>query len=179
MNTPTATISVCATPESACLRITGRATFQCSPDFRKAITDLAQAGRRAFSLDLEKCLSMDSTFLGVMIGLRNGRLIPNTPVTFGFIKPPQRILDVLSSLGVASLFHTEPGDGWSQGTFAPLSPPPEAKPQANKVEMSRMCLEAHETLMAANPANVPKFKDVTNLMKEELKKLEDEQKPQP
>ena len=41
-----------------------------------------------------------------------------------------------------------------------------------KVESTRTCLEAHQTLMNVNPANIPKFKDVTKFMAEDLKRLE-------
>jgi len=39
-----------------------------------------------------------------------------------------------------------------------------------RLETSRTCLEAHETLMKINPDNVPKFKDVTQFFAEDLKK---------
>jgi hypothetical protein len=42
----------------------------------------------------------------------------------------------------------------------------------NRLETSRTCLEAHETLMAINPSNIPKFKDVTRFMAEDLKRME-------
>ena len=38
--------------------------------------------------------------------------------------------------------------------------------------MTRNCLEAHETLMEINPANVNKFKDVTRFLAEDLKRQE-------
>ena len=40
------------------------------------------------------------------------------------------------------------------------------------LETARACLEAHETLMSINPANIPKFKDVSRFMAEDLKRLE-------
>ena len=40
----------------------------------------------------------------------------------------------------------------------------------SRVEMSRNCLEAHEILMAINPDNIPKFKDVAKFLAEDLKK---------
>ncbi|MDB6032217.1 MAG: Anti-sigma-factor antagonist, partial [Verrucomicrobiales bacterium] len=40
-------------------------------------------------------------------------------------------------------------------------------------EISRTCLEAHKTLMEINPANISKFKDVTQFLAEDLKKMEE------
>lgn len=39
--------------------------------------------------------------------------------------------------------------------------------------MARTSLEAHQTLMKINPANIPKFKDVAEFLAEDLKKLEE------
>ena len=36
--------------------------------------------------------------------------------------------------------------------------------------MTRTCIEAHQTLMDISPANVAKFKDVTQFLAEGLKK---------
>jgi len=45
---------------------------------------------------------------------------------------------------------------------------------ADKKEVSRTCLEAHRVLMAIDPSNVSKFKDVTRFLEEDLKRMENE-----
>ena len=42
---------------------------------------------------------------------------------------------------------------------------------ASKEETTRACLEAHQTLMALNPGNVAKFKDLTQFLAEDLKNM--------
>jgi hypothetical protein len=42
----------------------------------------------------------------------------------------------------------------------------------SREEVTRTCLEARKTLMAANPDNVDRFKEVTRFLAEDLKKLE-------
>jgi hypothetical protein len=39
-------------------------------------------------------------------------------------------------------------------------------------QIARTSLEAHETLMAMNPENVARFKDVTQFLAEDLKSIE-------
>ena len=39
-------------------------------------------------------------------------------------------------------------------------------------QITRISLEAHQTLMAMNPENVARFKDVTQFLAEDLKSLE-------
>jgi hypothetical protein len=51
-----------------------------------------------------------------------------------------------------------------------VSNPEPANP--SRVEITRTCLEAHQTLMAMNPDNVARFKDVTQFLAEDLKSLE-------
>ena len=50
------------------------------------------------------------------------------------------------------------------------TPAKSAAAAPSRVEMSRNCLEAHEILMAINPDNIPKFKDVAKFLAEDLKK---------
>jgi len=42
----------------------------------------------------------------------------------------------------------------------------------SREEITRTSLEAHQALMAANPDNVPRFKDVTLFLAEDLKNLQ-------
>ena len=84
------------------------------------------------------------------------------------LNPNPRILELLENLGVLDLFRV---------THCQLEVPAETEVQthapqtASKEEVTRACLEAHQTLMALNPANVSKFKEVTQFMAEDLKKL--------
>jgi hypothetical protein len=45
-----------------------------------------------------------------------------------------------------------------------------AETPVSKEDLSKTCLEAHQTLMAVNPDNIPKFKEVTQFLAEDLKK---------
>ena len=58
--------------------------------------------------------------------------------------------------------------------FEPLN---NHRPEPTREEMSQTCLEAHQLLMKINPDNIPKFKDVTQFLAEDLRKLK-EQKQQ-
>ena len=59
---------VLAGEQFACIKISGRANFTSSIDFRTLITELRQKGYTFFVLDLSECALMDSTFLGVLAG---------------------------------------------------------------------------------------------------------------
>jgi hypothetical protein len=94
---------------------------------------------------------------------------PGAPASITLLNPNQRILDLLDNLGVAHLFKVIQGKDPLSEKCREVAPSGDG---AGKLETSRACLEAHETLMAINPANIPKFKDVARFMAEDLKKQE-------
>src|SRR4030095_7105152 len=72
------------------------------------------------------------------------------------------------NLGVLQLFKLSSGslkapEGTEKRTHTPLNP--------SKKEVTRACVEAHRTLMEANPENVGRFKEVTQFLAEDLKHL--------
>ena len=154
----------------ACIRIIGRANFTSSVDFKALVDELRQKGCNCFVLDLSECVLMDSTFLGVLAGLGLKLTSGNGgPVRHGveLFNPSPRIIDLLDTLGVLHLFKI------TQGTITPAVPTQtlEHTPaNPSKAEVTRTCLEAHETLIALSPANAARFKDVAQFLAEGLKK---------
>src|ERR1041385_1369017 len=68
MSTPAADISVCVGTKAACVKIRGRANFNCCLDFNALVTGLREKGYGYFLLELSDCSLMDSSFLGVLAG---------------------------------------------------------------------------------------------------------------
>jgi anti-anti-sigma regulatory factor len=167
-------LSVWVNDHFVCIKIEGRATFTSSVDFKTLVNNLWQKGHHHFILDLTDCLLMDSTFLGVLagMGLRFGKAekAPDAVTPIELLNPNARIADLLENLGVAHLFHTLNASPTMNGEN--LVPVEQPTANATKTEISRTCLEAHKTLMEINPANVSKFKDVTQFLAEDLKKME-------
>jgi anti-sigma B factor antagonist len=170
MSSSSPVLQVAVTGDIALIWISGRASFNCSVDFKTLVYELRDRGCRKFVLDLTQCLIMDSTFLGVLAGFGLKLAEPaGEKAVVSLLNPNQRILDLLENLGVAHLFCILQGKD-------PLSEKcrqvrqPDGEPC--KVEATRVCLEAHETLMNINPANIPKFKDVAKFIAEDLKRLE-------
>jgi anti-sigma B factor antagonist len=167
-------LSVWVNEHFVCIKIEGRATFTSSVDFKTLVNSLWHKGHHHFILDLTDCLLMDSTFLGVLagMGIRLGKDNPcpdqTTPIEL--LNPNARIADLLENLGVAHLFRTLNATTPINGENLVQVEQPAAN--ATKTEISRTCLEAHKTLMEINPANISKFKDVTQFLAEDLKKME-------
>jgi len=174
MSTAAAKMLVLVGERFACIKIAGRANFSTSIDFKTLVNELRQKGYNYFVLDLTECTLMDSTFLGVLAGF--GLTMSTTPKgacypAIELLNPNARITELLENLGVLHLFKLTQG---------PLTLPEETETRAvscanpSKEEVTRACLEAHQTLMEVNPQNVSKFKEVAAFLEEDLRKLKKE-----
>jgi anti-anti-sigma regulatory factor len=171
MNTSSARLLVLAGEQFACIKIIGRANFTSSIDFKTLINELRLKACNYFVLDLSECALMDSTFLGVLAGFglkMNGGKDNARSSPIELLNPNPRVAELLENLGVLHLFKVTEGpanlpDGGEVCSHTPANP--------SREEVTRACLEAHRTLMEINPANVSRFKDVTQFLAEDLKKI--------
>jgi anti-anti-sigma regulatory factor len=171
MSTPSAKMLVSVGEKFACVKVVGRANFTSSIDLKNLIDELLQKGYAWFVLDLTDCVLMDSTFLGVLAGLGlklNGAEAEPSARTLELFNPNARILELLENLGVLHLFKIGEGEIKfpDKTELRELTP---AQPGRDEVKVT--CLEAHKTLMEINPENVSRFKELTQFLAEDLKKL--------
>jgi anti-sigma B factor antagonist len=154
----------------ALIKISGRATFICSADFKTLVYRLRDSQCRRFVLDLTDCLIMDSTFLGILA--RFGLILASQTEPAGsvqIVNPNTRIVGLLENLGVDHLFEVVSGaphqalNGGSDHELAAST---------DKREATRTSLEAHETLSELSPENAARFKDVIRFLAEDLKNQE-------
>jgi anti-sigma B factor antagonist len=171
MSTPSAHLSVLVGKNFACVKIAGRANFSSSPDFKTLLMELTRKGYTHFIIDLSECALMDSTFLGTLaqFGLKLSAAGPGGPPGIELLNSNTRVTELLENLGALHLFKTLTGA---------LNLPEDVKtctPESihpTHEQITRTCLEAHQTLMAVNPENVARFKDVTQFLAEDLDNLE-------
>jgi anti-sigma B factor antagonist len=163
MALPSAKLSVLVGKDFACVKIAGRANFTFSPDFKTLLVELMQKGYSHFIIDLSECVLMDSTFLGVLAGF-GIKLNHATTTSKGGIElsnPNARVTELLENLGVLQLFRIINGSLQFSGDVRTQTPAPV---NASREEITRTSLEAHQTLMEANPDNVARFKDVAQFL---------------
>jgi anti-anti-sigma factor len=171
MSNLSAKLSVLVGKDFACVKIAGRANFMSSPDFKTLLTELRQKGFSHFIVDMSECVLMDSTFLGVLAGfglMRNpGGASDKCDIELA--NPNARVSELLENLGVLPLFKVTVGPLQLPGDVEACTP--ELGSHTQK-EITQTSLEAHQTLMAAHPDNVARFKDVAQFLAEDLKNLE-------
>lgn len=168
MPTSSASLQVLVGKDFVCVKIAGRANFTSSPDFKTLLEELSQKGYRHFIVDLSECLLMDSTFLGVLAGF-GMKLNTGAEKGIELGAPNSRVLELLENLGALHLFKVLEGPLTLPGEFKACTP---ETSNPTHEEITRTSLEAHQTLMAVNPDNVARFKDVTQFLAEDLRNIE-------
>lgn len=164
--TATTTLSVCVRDHAACVRIVGRANFTSSVDFKRLLQQLQDDGCREIVLDLRECRLMDSTFLGVLaaVGARCDAARRNGSVcVVELFQPSEKVSELLDNLGLLELF-TVIHDAPPFDCFEPVE-----DAHASRNELTRTCLEAHQTLMKTSAENERRFKDATEYFAQTLR----------
>lgn len=150
----------------AFVQVCGRGSFQNAGTVKSFYQELLQKGVTRFVVDLNECTYLDSTFLGTLTGL-GMRLKERSGGTgkLHIINVNARNAELLKNLGLDRLFNIDV----SPRELPSAVPLKEVKPEpVDKTESAEQMLEAHENLMAIDPRNVPKFKDVVTYLKEDL-----------
>ena len=172
-------ISVAVVDNTAFLKIPGRANFTSSVDFKTVVAELRGRGVDHFILDLGECVTMDSTFLGVLAGIAlrhaDGKEMSATSekLRLDLLNPNAGISDLLENLRVVHLFNVFHHENPCTAIFEPI----DHQEAASRLEMCKISLEAHEVLMRIKPENIPKFKDVAQFLAEDLRKLKEQNPP--
>ncbi len=147
------------------VRVEGRGSFLNSGSFKQFSREMVDRGYRDFTIDLERCAMMDSTFMGTMAGvalrlreLGDGRL--------RVVHCGERSRELLSGLGLDQLFQISSNGATAPPCDALVNEPGASAPE--RQEQTRDMLDAHQALCEAAPENVPRFKDVLEYLKQDL-----------
>lgn len=146
--------------------VRGRATYTTCRVFGEFLEAAPASGRRTLIVDLKECTSADSTVLGLIAGAATDFRKVGGEVYIQ--NAAGRIREVIVNLGLPELLTLLPEGETVPAAAALLSAEMEtscAAPAKNST-----ILHAHETLMAANPENIARFKDVVAFMREDLGK---------
>jgi len=162
------------------IKVVGRGSFQNSGCLKAFYQQLVKEGVSRFVVDLEGCTYLDSTFLGILLGL-GLKLKEAGPGRLHILNANPRNLELLKNLGLDRLINIDalPVNGFGgmrgiNGSGPSLNGLKEEQfkeipcPLPSRSEAAPTILEAHENLMEFDPRNVPKFKDVVEFLREDL-----------
>ncbi len=156
------------------LCVSGKGSFQNSPQLRDFAGQMLKEGEKHFVIDLEGCPVMDSTFMGTLTGIaRQVCLVEDGKLEV--INANSRNRQLIQSLGLDQIFDLDvEGKAWSSEKRAVAKQLDESllPVDLTKKEKTEMVLEAHQELAEADQSNVPRFKDVIEYLRKELKEAE-------
>ncbi len=158
--------------DTALIRVQGRASFKCSPALKAFCGAAIERGVSRIIMNMETCIGMDSTFMGVLAGVAV-RLKEATGGIIQMINLSGRTRGLLATLGLDQMVETwMPGEAPEDlaGHFREDQLDRLSDESPDRREMAQTMLEAHETLVEVFPENRPKFKDVLTYLREDLKK---------
>jgi anti-anti-sigma regulatory factor len=160
-------IQVGVNGDAVWVKVEGKGSFLNSGSLKEFAREMVNRGYREFVIDLERCVMMDSTFMGTMAGMAL-RLKELGHGHLHVVHCGDRSRDLLCGLGLDQIFSIH-----ANGAAAPqcelLEPAPgTASAEDKKRENARQMLDAHQALCDAAPQNVSKFKDVLDYLKQDL-----------
>lgn len=167
MNRVNPELLVCTEGDAVCVRIRGRADVSVSVGFKAFLTRMLEEHFQQYEVELSECQLMDSTFLGVLCGFaaRREEAGASRPI---LLNPNNRIRGLVESLGVHDLFAFSCGNPVAGAS--PCEPLARAE-TPTRLALKETSLEAHRTLIALNPDNLPKFRDLTEFLAADVKDL--------
>ncbi len=154
------------------IRVQGKGSFLNSSGLKEFARKMTNRGHREFVVDLRNCPVMDSTFMGTLAGIAL-RLREIGQGNLHVTNLNERNSDLLRNLGLDQLFAIDlcgiktPGEG---APAEPIAAPDTGS--SDRSEQARTMIEAHEALVAADPENLTKFKDVLEYLKQDLSQSE-------
>jgi anti-sigma B factor antagonist len=154
------------------IKVVGRGSFQNSGCLKAFYQQLLKEGVSRFVVDLEACTYLDSTFLGILLGL-GLKLKEAGNGLLHILNANPRNLELLKNLGLDRLINIQGSHdkGMSSSRLNGVKDEHLEEmpcPVPTRAEAAPTILEAHQNLMEFDPRNIPKFKDVVEFLREDL-----------
>ncbi len=151
------------------VKVTGRANFEYAVPLRELAKSSSEF--KCLRIDLEDCVAMDSTFMGVlsMIGLKSRRC--NAAVEL--LNANDTLKKLLRDLGVSKLF------AFTEGTDpdAPQwSAADGSAPRNDMLTTAETVTEAHQTLVEVDSGNAARFDQVIEFARQDVERLRNREK---
>ena len=154
---------VCATNEEVFVRIKEKASYlNCAP-LRSFLYEMHGGGSKTFVIDFQNCSSMDSTFLGILVGLALKLKRDGEGGSLSLLNLIGRNLETVENLGIHKI-------ALVSSEF--ISGPNDLENLKVKTDEENACpkviYQAHKTLLELNQKNSRMFRDVVNYLEQKV-----------
>lgn len=154
------------TDKAAIVRVFGRATFDIAPALKQFGLSVLKHGSKNLILDMENCDMIDSTFVGTITGLAT-KFRQNKQAVFA-LNLTDKKLNILRTLGADRVLQCRlqdaPRDELNELLRRTTIYYPLSHAEQDSQDTMKNMLEAHNSLVDVDPANLMKFKDVIDLL---------------
>lgn len=161
--------------DAALVRVCGRGSFKTGPALKQFGVMAVEQGCRRIILDMDKCVGMDSTFMGVLAGLalRLRRESEGVVVMMNLSEKTSYLLETLGLDRLLELYRAGSLDDALRSHLSGLGDLSrlEVNEGDQRLTLETM-LEAHQDLVEAAPENLPKFKSVIEYVSQDLQQIE-------
>lgn len=157
------TILVAQQGNASFIKVVGKGSYQNAGLVKSYFERVAHQGVASFTIDLQECAHMDSTFMGVLASLARQQRERQAPVP-RIVHLNPRTSELLTNLGLDRILDLESTPASSTAPLIPLS---QDRPPS-KAETAQTMLEAHRNLIASHQENAAKFQDVIQFLESKL-----------
>lgn len=156
-------VEVAIRDRDAFVRVHGRGTFKIGPSLKQFGVAAIERGCSSIIFEMQDCVGMDSTFMGILAGLAT--TLKKTAGEVVLRNLTEKNLFLIRMLGLVHLVRV---DDQAQASIPAPTYGQSLSPTGDRREMSQTMITAHEALIEAAPDNLVKFKDVVAYLKEDL-----------
>lgn len=169
---PTDSIQVAVKDEIGFIRVRGRGTFKVSTSIKEFGNAQLEAGTHALVFDLEDCVGMDSTFMGVLAGLctRFRRVTDGKVVMLNVSEKLRKLMSTLGLNRLVEIHAIQATPAIYENCLAGKGSGLQNLDQQAETDLkaAETMLEAHENLVGIDERNLPRFKDVLEYLREDI-----------
>lgn len=147
------------------IRVVGRGTFQNSHQIKKYLLEKIEQGCSGIVIDLAECLSMDSTFMGIITGLsiKMKGLGHEQIVVTNINAHNMRLLETLGLNRFIEIKEKYEFDNALKWDILKAE-------SVDKFTITKHMLDAHEQLIETGGTAAEQFKNVEQLLKEDIER---------
>jgi anti-sigma B factor antagonist len=156
-------------PPRAAVIVRGRGTFKAAPALKKFGLTAIGEGCTLLLMDMQDCVGMDSTFMGVVGGMAL-RLRKETGGEVAMVNLSVKNKALLSTLGLDRYVKTEGAES-ELATFLGKADLAKLDSTAmSRTVTTQTMLDAHHDLVSISPDSMAKFKDVIAYLQDEMQR---------
>ncbi len=159
-------LQILRTPDGYTIKVFGRANYEYGMPLRTFVRGL-EGDYGQVRIDMKDCVTMDSTFMGIlaMLGMKS----TNNKRPVEIINASDHNQALLNGLGLTRIFVFVSGEAAASGESV------DTGEHKDLLETAETVVEAHKTLVDADSSNQEKFKEVINYAEQDLKKLKEKE----